>query len=353
MANIAMPADDNISEQVSKLVAALEAMISASSKRVDKKHEFRFTSARQARRYSAPLASWDRNGRVGPPPVGTPGEVRAAFYSNAETASELKAFVIVANVMMVELAEAVLAGLRDGRIVVTFMALRGLIERIAHTNALAGTLTTIKATAADENWTAVHELYEPIHKALYGTQREWSAVARVDLRKATPKDLKYIPKENTTDASSVNILKSIDKLDRRVAGTRNAYEILCEFLHPNIGDMWASTVAESGVSDRFGTRHYIRTLGQGPKSLKGLSDHQVTYTKLLGICTDVVAHASLALDEVEVASRVVNLLTRKLAHRTVKVHRVYFANADLCPCLSGLTVRQCSVSGPSRTSLPR
>ena len=136
-----MLVEDDTSNHISKLVASLEALISASSKRVEKKHEFRTVSAAKATPYSLSFASWERNGRVGPQPNGTSAEIRAALYALAETASELRAFLIVTNVVMVELAEAAIVGLRDGRIVVAFTTLRGLIERIALAAALADDLT--------------------------------------------------------------------------------------------------------------------------------------------------------------------------------------------------------------------
>ena len=269
-----MLVEDDTSEHVAKLVASLEALIASSSRRVGKKYEFLFVSQAQAKPFTVAFANWERRGRAGPPPKGTPAEIRAALYAQAETASELKAFVIVTSVMIVELAEAAIVGLRDGRIVVAYTALRGLIERIALAAWLSDTVETIKSVPQDKSFTPVLELHEVIHKALYGTQREWSAVIKADLRQASPKDLKYVRKENTADAGAANILKSIDKLDRRVAGTRNAYEILCEFLHPKVGDLFAATVAGNNSYDRFGTRLVVRTLGLGPKSLKGLPDQQ-------------------------------------------------------------------------------
>ena len=340
-----MLVEDSTSEHVTKLIASLEALIASSSRRVGKKYEFLFVSQAEAKPFTLAFANWERRGRAGPLPEGTPAEFRAALYAQAETASELKAFVIVTSVMIVELAEAAIGGLRDGRIVVAYTALRGLIERIALAAWLSDTVVTIKSVPQDKSLTPVLELHEVIHKAL---QREWSAVIKADLRKISPKDLKYVQKENTADAGAANILKSIDKLDRRVAGTRNAYEILCEFLHPNVGDLFAATLAGNNSYDRFGTRHVVRTLGLGPKSLKGLPDQQIVYLKLLEICADVVVQAAPVLDELQGASKTANLLTRNFTHKVARNYRDYFGNTDLCPCLSGLTVKACRDLAVSR-----
>jgi hypothetical protein len=336
-----MPVEDNTSEHVSRLIAGLEALISASTKRIQKRNEFRAVSQVQSLPYQVALFEWDRKGRIGPEPYARPAEIRAMIYAHAEPASKINAFVKVAGVMIIELAEATIDGFREDRIIVAYTALRGLIERIAHATAFADALATVKSAPRDGPLTPVLELSEVVHKALSGTQREWSAVVKADFRQATAKELKYARKENIADAGAVNILNSVDKLDRHVAGTRLAYEILCEFLHPNIGDLWAATIAANASCDRFGTKHIVRRLGLGPKNSNGLPDQQSVYIRLMDICFDLVEHASVALDAVEAASQIATVLTQKFAHSAAKDYREYFANTDPCPCLSGLTVKTC------------
>ena len=63
-----------------------------------------------------------------------------------------------------------------------------------------------------------------------------------DFRKTAVKDVKYVKKPNTANALPENILNAIDKLEKTVAGTRLVYEILCEYLHPHVGDLWGTTL---------------------------------------------------------------------------------------------------------------
>ena len=92
---------------------------------------------------------------------------------------------------------------------------------------------------ADGPLTPVLDLREVIHKSLYATQREWTKLIKSDFRKTSVKDVQYVKKEHMADARPDNILKAIDKLEKIVPGTRLSYEILCEYLHPNVGDLWA------------------------------------------------------------------------------------------------------------------
>jgi hypothetical protein len=116
--------------------------------------------------------------------------------------------------------------------------LRGFIERTAHAVATATQLKGIKDAPIDGPLTPVLDLSETINKALYGTLREWPKLVNSDFRKTAVKDVKYVKKPNTANALPENILNAIDKLEKTVAGTRLVYEILCEYLHPHVGDLW-------------------------------------------------------------------------------------------------------------------
>ena len=181
--------------------------------------------------------------------------MRATIYDQAKSASEMRAFSKVASVAAVELAEATLAGIKAGQVVVAYTALRGFIERTAHVATIAETLRKIKSAPPDSHLTPALELSDVIHKALYGTQREWEKVVKADFRETSAKELKYVKKDHTANILADNILNAIDKLDKRVPGTRLVYEILCEYLHPNVGDLWGATLEAESFVDAHGTRH--------------------------------------------------------------------------------------------------
>jgi hypothetical protein len=155
------------------LISVLERAVSDLSQRVGSEHRFRFVSATQALPYSSAYAEWVKNGETGPPPPAAPAEMRAVIYSQAESASELRAFSKVASVAAVELAEAALAGLNAGQVIFTYTALRGFVERTAHASAIAVALRKIKDAPADGPLTSVLDLSEVIHKSLYATRRDW------------------------------------------------------------------------------------------------------------------------------------------------------------------------------------
>ncbi len=340
-----MPNESKNSRPISGLLSSLDTLNASAAERIRTPYEFRLISQAQARPYSLAFTKWVQTGRTGSAPEGTPAEIRASIYAQAETASELKAFVVVASVVIVELTDATIVAFNDGRIVVAHTALRCLIERIANASAVADAVSSLKSEQVQEiEIFPLLEVSEIITRALYGTQREWSAVVKTDLREAIPKDLRYVKKEHTADIGANNILKAIDKLDRKVPGTRNVYEVLCEFLHPNVGDLWATTTVASSFYDRYGTRHLVRTIGAGRKDLVGLPDQRAVYDQLFEICADIVAYACTVFSRLQVAAETADVLTKKWAHKVAKNSPMYCAPSDICPCLSGLTVKACRAS---------
>lgn len=325
-----------------KLIAILEATRVKLMKHAQPEYQFRFVSAAQSLAYGTAYALWIKNGAVGPQPTATAAEMRAAVYTQAESASELRAFPKIAAVAGVELVEAILAGLRAGHIIVTYTALRGLVERTAHAFATATKFGEIKNAPVDGPLVPVLELSETIHKALYATQREWPELVKSDFRKTSVKDVQYVKKPNMANAQSDNILKAIDKLDKSVAGTRFVYELLCEYLHPNVGDLFGATLEAESLWDAHGTRHLTRRIGLGPKSYKGLPDLQVIRDKLFDVCGDIVVQMPIALDEIVSIAEQATGLTRRFAHGVVKNYRPQFRGSDPCPCLSGKTVMACT-----------
>jgi hypothetical protein len=324
------------------LVAALERAILELSLNVESEHRFRFVSFRQSAPFVSAYAEWVKGGESGVQPVASTAEMRAAVYDQAQSASELRAFPKVVSVAGIELAEAALAGLKAGQIIVTYTALRGFIERTAHATAVASAVSKIKKAPDDGPLTPVLELGDVIHRSLYATRREWSKLMTADFRKTSVKDVQYIKKKNIASALPDNILNSIDKLDKAIPGTRLSYEILCEYLHPNVGDLWGATLEGTSSVDAHGTRHLVRKIGLGPKSFRGLPEHQSWNAKLFEICADIVSQMSRTVDELNSIAEKATRLTRRFAHSVVKKHRDQFLHSDPCPCLSGKTVAACT-----------
>jgi hypothetical protein len=154
--------------------------------------------------------------------------------------------------------------------------------------------------------------------------------------------VQYLKKKNIANALPENVLNAIDKLDKIVPGTRLSYEILCEFLHPNVGDLWGATLEADESFHAHGTRHLVRKIGLGPKTFKGAPDYQSLNSKLLAICAEIIPQMRIAVDELDCIAEKATRLTRRFSHAVVKRHRGHFLSSDPCPCLSGKNVAACT-----------
>jgi hypothetical protein len=325
------------------LIVALDSLVASIRPKIGRPLQFRFVSAAQAQPAQQAYYRWSLNGCTGPEPMVPPGSIRAMIYDVARVAGELAAFCRVARVVAVEFAETAADGFRRGNLVVGCAALRCLIERIAHATATANALKTLPSapTPAKAPLNPVLEMGGVIRKALYGTRREWTDLVNVDFRRTSPNKVTYRKKVDIADMSSANIMTTIDKLTKEVPSTRFIYEVLCEFLHPNVGDLFGSSLKGEDYWDAYGTRHLTRTIGVGPKSFCGFPDLQLIMQRVSEISIEIIEFFPHSMRELETVTSYVANITRKNQHHVLLKYRRFFANEDLCPCLSGLSVRDC------------
>jgi hypothetical protein len=141
--------------------------------------------------------------------------------------------------------------------------LRSLIERIAHLHYL--TQAVAKALEQQESNEERHaflcssiKIETDVSKALYGTAVNWESIADKDLAQIDLKrEVGKGSKERLGGLFATQILDKIDSLNKKCVRTRAAYEILCEFLHPNIGDLLASATDYLPSTDRFKVQHMV------------------------------------------------------------------------------------------------
>ena len=325
------------------LITALERIVTSARQNIVKPHQYRFVSALQARPAQVAYHRWSAGGQAEPEPIVPPAAIRAMIYDISRTAGELSAFCKVVSVVTVEFAEAAAEAFRRGNMVLGSAALRCLIERVAHAAATVSALKDITSIPlpAKAPLNPIFEVAGIIRKALYGTQREWADLTRVDFRSASPEDVIYRKKKETADVSAANVLNDIDKLTKQVPGARFVYEILCEFLHPNVGDLFGSSVKGADYWDDHGTRHLTRTIGLGPKTLSGFPDMQLIMQRVIEISIEMIELGIQTMEQLEGIAAYVAGVTRKNQHQILMKYKRFFRNSDLCPCLSGLSVKEC------------
>lgn len=324
---------------------ALENFVIKTRERVHKPYNFRLVSQAQAVPAAKALAAFEGLGSTSwQQPISDAG-VRAAIYDQSYSAQKLKAFVTVSMVSCLDHAELALIAIDQGRGGMPISLIRGLIERISIANSVQSAISPLMKEWGDTE-KFMDEFYSGnyhsvILKSLYGTRVDWIKLASLKADNAKRKEYEYKATEDFANESAEQILNRVDQLSKKIAGARFAYDVFCEFLHPNSGDLFSATMKSTAHVDDWGTRHLNRRLGMGERDFS--SERQLS--DVLGSSLDIVRSAlDLGLDLHESLDRDAEAflkVNRKIMHSVRKKQKHLFRSKDLCPCLSGKEVSRC------------
>lgn len=178
---------------------------------------------------------------------------------------------------------------------------------------------------------------------------------RFDIQKLHSLEFEEMPKteykhdESTGPRSFAisSVLSSIDKVHKRyLLGFRPFYDYVCEYVHPNVGDMNACWEIKNMHST---SDHYILTTRQVShkpqkivKNWRGIEMYDVAliersyrfFKKVLNLLLETSEKAEKILDSG-------NRTYVKYQHKVAKQNRDVFDKNAPCPCGSGLTVSAC------------
>lgn len=302
---------------------------------------YQIPSQTAAKQTQLAIAKWAGNAGSSAPPNFQASEFRAAIYDIGRPSAQLVAYRSVFAVVVLEHATLAQQSLELGRLTLGMSALRGIIER---TGFLADNLRRLKSlsSGSDPSFENVLHATEIIGRTIYGTRLNWEELSRNDLRSIKPADLEYVQKKDSADMKSKSTLSGVDVLDKLVPGSRAAYEILCEFLHPNVGDVVSATLRSRAFDDAKGTRHIQRELGVGGGNLAGQADFHRIVQAALSVTGDILRLVPQLLAELDDLAGHVAKMTRQSQHEVIGKYRDLFSRGDPCPCLSGKTIRHCA-----------
>lgn len=340
----------NYDEAREELLKSLRELATTLSEHLGKSFKYRLVSQLQADAFEREAYRQSKSGNIGAPPFGDVAAFRAAIYNQAAAAKQLEAFIRVSRVVSLELCQAAIRGFEAEEVAVPSMMLRGLVERTAHAVALANALEGFAEVPAplDRPNGPLLDLGDTIGKALYQTRVNWQKLFDVDWQSTSNKqmerlkeDITPIKEELTMDVHARSIETFIEKLNKRVPGILICYHVLCEFLHPNVGDLFSATVRASSQNDAYGTLHLLRELGLGPKDVSTAPDLERIQSRVLLHCCEALRLLPQIHEDLETASRTANRMAKNFAHIVRKKYRPFFKTDDLCPCLSGLRIGSC------------
>lgn len=176
----------------------------------------------------------------------TEKELRAAYSSSVRSIKQMAIFPTLNSLTIQKISEQFVKNLDANRVQLFFADLRMLIERYSAlkvgADLLIGMNTDLLERIRDKDWKSADFFddgrYIEVEKLVYGTRLDWQKLKEGGFRNSKVSQIKYTSDDGNKDLSAQNILSKIDKADKEIRGLRICYEFLCEFLHPNVGDLF-------------------------------------------------------------------------------------------------------------------
>lgn len=290
------------------------------------------------------VGKWVSPGQFGLPPKVNDRSYVAGLFQLGRTASDIRAYRAVCASASIDLIEAALPPLQQQRLGVPCAMTRGLIERAATAETLIQNVAPIleaSAPTTEEAFRNVLRAGEAITVTLFGTKVDWEMLADSDFGNISAKTASYKPVEYAVNLTAKQVLNAVDRLNKRIPGTRVAYDVLCEFLHPDVGDLLAASLDSASFLDRLGIRHVEIILGRGPADLQRRPDVARVLATTIRVSTGIVALIPIIHQELDKLAETITSRTRKAMRPLLKKNMHFFRRSDLCPCHSGKTIGAC------------
>jgi hypothetical protein len=268
--------------------------------------------------------------------------IAVIIHDNGNVVTAFTASLVRNTIIVAKLIRAAQSAFNSEDMVTGLTLIRSILEQIADLNSMVSVVTGLPEIC-DFNGAlkALEELSNEIHKKAYATRVDWEKVITTEFPLLkNRKEIEYKPEPNRVNQLAETILKSIDKLDHSIKGTRLLYEFLCEFAHPNVGTLWAITENHRMIEDSDGVIWNERQLGWGPPvSFMQACNVQMSFV-FSQLSRILELHAAL-LDGGEEQKKQILRLVQIIIRTHVRQHPKILSPYAQCPCNSGKKLKFC------------
>ena len=137
------------------------------------------------------------------------------------------------------------------------------------------------------------------------------------------------------------MMKPIDKLGRSVEDIRGVYEILCDFVHPNVGEFFALTRSAELVTDDQGV-YWTRKKISLNAPMSGVKDAGRVFNQIFIKIANCLKHSEMLLGEAESQKEMIARTVRLVLHQILTTQeQIKVDPYALCPCGSGQKIKFC------------
>lgn len=279
--------------------------------------------------------------RTDAPPISN--AIAAAFIAKNGDAHQMVAtMTFVSRLSVSKHLSALRDALRRDDLLGSFHALRGTIEHVAHYQLLLKRLSEYRVPEAfEEANVMLGDIRNMLMKSAYATRVDWNALFTGDPDENIEKNrLKYEPQSNRADRTAETVMKAVDALGKKVKGTRAVYDILCEFTHPNVGNLLAVIDRAEPYKDQRGAVWVKKHLTPSvPRAF--LTEWKKPAIYIFLHAHRCLEHFEKLLVDGDSARAKVLSIVQVVVRKLVGVNHGLFDAYGACPCGAGTKVKFC------------
>jgi hypothetical protein len=230
---------------------------------------------------------------------------------------------------------------KENSLILSIMALRSLLEICGNAALLEKDLQELPEPK-DENFARkdwFNAIQSLIDSRLEGVRVDYDKITKSGLRGAGR--FSYKPGHLEADKTAKDLLKGIDLLDKRIKGTRNAYEFFSEFSHPNLASVLTNydrVESKLQVIDIHGYATHHQKRHVGAMFLDNFGHLLVEGIEVVEECVDELLRIDLFL---KLKGETISIHAKKVIRRIVRKNTSSFESWEACPCNSGINIQRC------------
>lgn len=263
--------------------------------------------------------------------------LKAVLYDYGNSRWQLTRYAYAKKAAIYRFLDTILNEISNSNVLILLISLRSIYEYICHLCHLSYKIRNIASNKLSLNLEDLRNIDNIVHSYTMQTRLDWES-AHIGIIK------KYETSSDLQPVNTSSILSSIDYMSKIYDETRNMYEFLCEFAHPNVGGYFVfHTKLEYSSDNRLGPFDVIsRTLGlNGP--YQGLEDFIIPIKSSFRILDNLLIEFRQDLKYLVKVERLIESSTRKYTRKEIGLNPYDWNEREPCTCGSGSDLISCCV----------
>lgn len=275
--------------------------------------------------------------------------IKSHAYDFARVRNQLSQYLWSKNYAVADSISSLQLSLGNGHLLSSLTILRSAFEQISDVVLIKNLLGQVsnETSSLKDAAVSIQEFSDFLHKHILATRIDWEHYLENPIKGGKKKS--YSPKEDLVNVEAESVLYAIDALDKRIKGSRRAYEFLCEFSHPNVGTYF---VYRSGkkVVKRNSTLTFIETILSNNIPSDSIDWLKKPVFETFEIFLESLIFYIQLTNEIDKKCKLLDKKNKEIVKQIIKNNINIWTKEEPCPCLSGNAVALCC--GKSLPSYP-